>query len=292
MVRLQGLLSESQTLLLQLCCAVEESELPNLSELSKELQQLIHQFAHLFTAPTGLPPNRDCNHVIPLLLGANPVTIKPYRYSPKLKDELERQVTEMLNQRIIQPSANMFSSPVLLVPKKDGGHRMCVDYRHLSAITVKSKFPVPIFDQLMDELSEAKWFPTLDLRARFHQILMEPGEEPKTAFQTHLGQYEFKVVAFGLTGAPGTFQGDMNATLALGLRKFVIVFFDDILVYSKTKEEHLIHLQHVFQWLTKDQWKLKFSKCKFAQQSISYLGHVISAQGISTNPTKIQAILD
>jgi hypothetical protein len=174
--------------------------LPELSALPDDIQQLINHYEHLFSAPTGLLPNRACNHVISLLPGANLVTIRPYRYSPKLKDELENQVKDMLQQGIIQPSASSFSSPVLLVPKKDGGYRLCVDYRQLNAITMKSKFPVPIFDQLMDELSNAKWFSTLDLRASFHQILMHPGEEYKTAFQTHLGQYEFKVMAFGLTG--------------------------------------------------------------------------------------------
>jgi hypothetical protein len=144
----------------------------------------------------------------------------------------------------------------------------------------------------MDELANAQWFSTLDLRAGFHQILLQEGEEPKTAFQTHLGHYEFKVMAFGLTGAPGTFQGAMNQTLAPGLRKFVLVFFDDILVYSRSYEEHLFHLAQVFQWLTRDQWKLKFTKCKFAQQSIAYLGHVVSASGVSTDPAKIKAIQD
>lgn len=135
-----------------------------MSDLPAELQELIQKFAHLFAAPSGLPPHKACNHMIPLLCGANPISIRPYRYSPELKDELEKQVANMLKQGIIQPSASMFSSPVLLVPKKDGGYRMCVDYRQLNAITMKSKFPVPIFDQLMDELSQAKWFSTLDLR--------------------------------------------------------------------------------------------------------------------------------
>jgi len=121
---------------LQFYCASVETDMPNLSELSADLQHLLQQFAHLFAAPTSLPPHRACNHVIPLLPSANPVTIKPYRYSPKLKDELEKQVIEMLQQGIIQPSASMFSSPVLLVPKKDGGYRMCVDYRQLNAITM------------------------------------------------------------------------------------------------------------------------------------------------------------
>ena len=140
-----------------------------------------------------------------------------------------------------------------------------VDFRHLNALTLKSKFPIPVFDQLMDELANARWFSTLDLRAGFHQILLREGEEFKTAFQTHLGQYEFWVMAFGLTGAPGTFQGAMNATLAPGLRKFIIVFFDDILVFSPSLESHVKHLQQVFDWLRRDQWKLKKIQMQFCQ---------------------------
>jgi len=142
----------------------------------------------------------------------------------------------------------------------------------------------------MDELVGASWFSTLDLRAGFHQILMNLGEEYKTAFQTHLGQYEFCVMAFGLTSAPGTFQGAMNVTLKPGLRKFVVVFFDDILVYSSSYEEHLLHLAQVFIWLGADKWCLKLTKCTFAQRSISYLGHIISANGLSTDPAKIKVI--
>lgn len=198
----------------------------------------------------------------------------------------------MLAQGLIQHSSSPFSSSVLLVHKKDDSYRFCIDFRHLNAITCKSKFPVPVFDQLMDELSQAKWFSTLDLRAGFHQIRLQPSEEHKTAFQTHLGQYEFRVMAFSLTGAPGTFQGAMNATLSPGLRRFVLVFFDDILVFSPTFDEHLDHLCQVFQWLRQDQWKLKLSKCSFAQQSIHYLGHVISGDGVATDPAKVQAILD
>lgn len=167
-----------------------------------------------------------------------------------------------------------------------------MDFRHLNAFTKKSKFPVPIFDQLMDELANSKWFSTLDLRAGFHQILLQPGEEFKMAFQTHLGQYEFRVMAFGLTGAPGTFQAAMNNTLAPGLRHFVLVFFDDILVYSPTFEDHVDHLRQVFQWLRSDQWKLKLSKCTFARESISYLGHIVSSQGLSIDPAKVQAVMD
>jgi len=156
-----------------------------------EIQALVDSFPDLFTPPVDLPPSRACNHSIPLLPGASPVYIRPYRYPPSLKDEIERQVNEMLSQGIIQPSSSSFSSPVLLVKKKDGSYKFCVDFRHLNALTAKSKFPVPVFEELMDELANASWFTNLDLRAGFHQILLQPGEEHKTAFQTHLGQYEF-----------------------------------------------------------------------------------------------------
>jgi len=155
--------------------------------LPPEIQGLLHEFEDVFKLPTALPPSRACNHEIPLIPGAQPVFIRPYRYPPKLKDEIERQVQEMLSQGLIRPSSSSFSSPVLLVQKKDGTYRFCVDFRHLNALTRKSKFPVPVLDQLMDELTNAKWFSTLDLRAGFHQILLKPGEEQKTAFRTHLG---------------------------------------------------------------------------------------------------------
>ena len=154
-------------------------------------------------------------------------------------------------------------------------------------MTVKSKYPVPVIDQLLDELTHASWFTKLDLRAEFHQILLQPGDEHKTAFQTHLGHYEFRVMAFGLTGAPGTFQAAMNCTLAPRLRKFVLVFFDDILIYSRTLAEHIDHLSQVLSWLRRDSWKLKLSKCFFAQRSVAYLGHVLSSDGVATDPSKV-----
>jgi hypothetical protein len=211
-----------------------------------EIQHLVDSFATLFEPPTTLPPSWSCNQTITLLPGAQPVFVRPYRYPPNLKDEIEKQVKEMLEEGIIQPSTSSFASPVLLVNKKDGSYRFCVDFRQLNALIAKSKFPVPVFDQFMDELAHASWFSKLDLRVGFHQILMQLEESFKTAFQTHLGQYEFNVMAFGLTGALGTFQGAMNSTLAPGLRHFVLVFFDDILVYSKTFEDHVQHLATVF----------------------------------------------
>jgi hypothetical protein len=196
----------------------------------------------------------------------------------------------MVTAGIIQHSSSTFSSPVLLVKKKDSSWRFCVDYRGLNALTVKGKFPLPVIDELMDELAWASWFSKLDLRAGYHQIRLAPGEEYKTAFQTHSDLYEFRVMAFGLCGAPNTFQSAMNATLAPLLRKCVLVFFDDILVYSPTLDQHVHHLEQVLQLLAQARWQVKQSKCSFAKHNIDYLGHVISASGVSTDPSKIQAI--
>lgn len=260
------------------------------SMIHPQVQSLLQQFESVFADPTGLPPTRECDHTIPLVEGAQPVVVKAYRYPPQLKDEIERQIADMLQQGVIQKSFSSFASPVLLVKKKDNTWRFCVDYRYLNALTVKSKYPVPVFDQLMDELSHACWFSKLDLKAGYHQILLKAGEEYKTAFQTHIGHFEFRVMAFGLTGAPNTFLEAMNSTLKPVLRRCALVFFDDILIYSSTFEDHLLHLAEVLGLLLKDHWKVKLSKCDFAQQQISYLGHIISAQGVSTDPAKIQAI--
>jgi hypothetical protein len=230
--------------------------------------------------------------VIPLVPGAKPVYVRPYRYSPALKDEIEKQVADMLAKGLIQPSVSAFSSPILLVRKKDGTWRFFINYRYLNALTLKSKFPIPVFDELMDELARARWFTSLDLNAGYHQVRLKPGEEFKTAFQTHFGHLEFRVMAFGLCGAPAIFQGAMNTTLAPLLRKCVIVFFDDILIYSASYEEHIQHIHVVLSLLLKDKWCVKLSKCTFAKPHINYLGHIISAQGIATDPAKISAIVE
>jgi len=166
---------------LQLCSVENQQQSANATH-APEVQQLLTDFSDLFDPPTKLPPSRSCDHSIPLIPGAAPVYSRPYRFSPAIKDEVENQVKEMLASGIIQKSTSPFSSAVLLVKKKDNTWRFCVDYRQLNAITVKGKYPVPIIDELLDELSGSSWFTKLDLRSGFHQILLKPGEEFKTAF--------------------------------------------------------------------------------------------------------------
>lgn len=226
-----------------------------------EVQALLTEFEDVFQEPQSVPPSRVHDHAIHLLPGTVPVNVRPYRYSPLQKDEIERQVAEMLQAGLIVPSISPFASPVLLVKKKDGSWRFCVDYRKLNSITLKNKFPMPIVDELLDELGGSKWFSKLDLRAGYHQIRMVPEDEHKTAFKTHCGHYQFREMPFGVCGGPSTFQCGMNFMFAPQNRKYVIMFMDDILVFSKSFLEHLDHLRNVLQVLREHQFYAKFSKC-------------------------------
>jgi hypothetical protein len=165
-----------------------------------------------------------------------------------------------------------YAAPVLLVKKKDGTWRFCIDYRRLNLLTVKNKFPLPIVDELLDELAGAAFFSKLNLRAGYHQIRIREKDEEKTAFKTHQGHFQFRVMPFGLTNAPATFQCLMNTIFAQFTRKFVIVFLDDILVYSATLQDHQEHLRKVLTLLRENQLYAKESKCSFAQNIIEYLG--------------------
>ncbi|MCH87222.1 hypothetical protein A2U01_0008088, partial [Trifolium medium] len=253
-----------------------------------QLTELLRQFEHLFSEPTHLPPPRLTDHKIPLLSNSSPVNVRPYRYPHSQKLEIESQVTKMLQSGWIQPSTSPYSSPVLLLKKKDGSWRMCVDYRALNAITVPDRFPLPTIDELLDELGHARFFSKLDLTSGFHQIRLDPNDAGKTAFRTHDGHYEYNVMPFGLCNAPATFQSTMNDIFRPLLRRSVIVFFDDILVFSTTMEQHLQHLRQVFEILDEHQFHLKDSKCSFGQTQVSYLGHIVAEGVVSPDPLKIQ----
>jgi hypothetical protein len=255
------------------------------------VKEMIHDNSDLFAVPDRMPPNRVYDHAIPLYHDVVPVNCRPYRYSPHHKDEIEKQVAAMLKAGTVVPSLSPFASPILLVKKKDGSWRFCVDYRKLNASTIKNKFPMPIIDEFLDEISGAKFFTKLDMNSGFHQIRMVAEDEHKTAFKTHHDHFQFRVMPFGLTNAPATFQCLMNSIFAFFMRKFVLVFMDDILIFSKSLEEHIEHLKLVFQVLRKHELFVKFKKCAFAQQQIDYLGHIISADGVATDPTKTSATL-
>jgi hypothetical protein len=196
-----------------------------------KIKSLIQEFDNLFREPSALPPSRQYDHAITLLPNAPPVNSRPYRYSPEQKNEIERQMSNILNAGTIIPSLSPFASPVLLVKKKDNSWRFCVDYRKLNNITVKNKFLMPVIDEFLDEIAGARYFSTIDLASSFHQIRMLPADDAKIAFKTHHGHFQFRVMPFGLTNAPTTFQCLMNAIFGPYMRKFVLIFILSTLVW-------------------------------------------------------------
>ncbi|WZZ15542.1 hypothetical protein YC2023_108631 [Brassica napus] len=212
--------------------------------------------------------------------------------APAEMAELKKQLEELLDKGFIPPSSSPWGAPILFVKKKDGSMRLCIDYRGLNRVTVKNKYLLPRIDELLDQHKGAKWFSKIDLASGYHQIPIEPNDIRKTAFRTRYGHYEFVVMPFGLTNAPAAFMKMMNSVFWDFLDESMIIFVDDILIYSKDEESHRKHLRAVLERLREHKLFAKLSKCCFWQKSIGFLGHIVSDQGVSVDSEKIRAIKD
>ncbi|WVZ89383.1 LOW QUALITY PROTEIN: hypothetical protein U9M48_035798 [Paspalum notatum var. saurae] len=231
----------------------------------------------------GMPPDRHVEFLIELLPGTAPIASRQYRMPPVEHDEVKKNIDELLEKGFIRPSTSPWASPVLLVEKKDTkDKRMCVDYRALNKVTVKNKYPLPRIDDLFDQLQGACVFSKIDLRSGYHQLKIRPSDIPKTAFTTKYGLFEYTVMSFGLTNAPAYFMQLMNSVFMDYLDKFVIIFIDDILVYSKTEAEHEEHLRLVLQRLREHRLYAKPSKCELR----------IDEGGIAVDPRKVSAVVN
>ena len=242
--------------------------------------------------PPGLPPRREVDHKIELTPGAQPTSRPTFRMSAWELSELKKQLDELTKSGFIQPSKSPFGAPILFVKKKDGTMRMCIDYRALNEITVKNKYALPRVDELFDRLQGAKYFSKIDLRSGYHQIRIDPDDIPKTAFRTRYGHFEFLVLPFGLTNAPATFMHLMHQTFRQELDEFVIVFLDDILIYSKTLEEHREHVRRVLEVLRKEKLYAKESKCELFKTEVEFLGHLVGRDGVRMMENKVKAVQD
>ncbi|KAJ9546613.1 hypothetical protein OSB04_019156 [Centaurea solstitialis] len=240
----------------------------------------------------GLPPDRQIEFGIDLVPGAAPIARAPYRLAPPELQELSEQLQELSGKGFIRPSSSPWGAPILFVKKKDGSHRMCIDYRGLNKVTIKNRYPLPRIDDLFDQLQGASWFSKIDLRSGYHQLKVKEADVHKTAFRTRYGHFEFLVMPFGLTNAPAAFMDLMNRVCRPMLDRSVIVFIDDILIYSKTKEEHVVHLREVLEVLRRERLYAKFSKCAFWLEEVQFLGHIINREGIKVDPAKIEAVMD
>lgn len=263
-------------------------------EVPDEVAGLLKEFKDVMPPelPKTLPPRRATDHQIELHPGAKPPAKAPYRMSPLELAELRKQLTELLDAGLVRPSKAPYGAPVLFQKKQDGSLRMCVDYRALNKATVKNKYPVPLVSDLFDRLCNATYFTKLDLRSGYWQVRIAVGDEAKTTCVTRYGSFEFLVMPFGLTNAPATFCNLMSDVFYDCIDKYVVVYLDDIVIYSETMEAHLSHLRDVLSRLRQHKLYVKMEKCEFAQKEIKFLGHVISKGHCKMDRRKVQAILD
>ncbi|GJV65130.1 putative reverse transcriptase domain-containing protein [Tanacetum coccineum] len=252
---------------------------------------VVREFLEVFPEDLhGLPPVRQVEFQIELIPGAAPVAQAPYRLAPSEMQELSNQLQELADRGFIRTSTSPWGAPVLFVKKKDGSFRMCIDYRELNKLTIKNRYPLPRIDDLFDQLQGSSTYSKIDLRSGYHQLRVRDEDIPRTAFRTRYKHYEFQVMSFGLTNAHVVFMDLMNRVCKPYLDKFVIVFIDDILIYSRNKEEHANHLRIILELLINEKLYAKFSKCDFWINIVQFLGHIIDSQGIHVDPAKIEAV--
>jgi hypothetical protein len=254
--------------------------------------RVVRDFPDVFLEElSGMPPDREVEFVIDLLPGTTPISKRPYMMSVEELKELKKQLTELQEAGYIRSSSSPWGALVLFVQKKDGSQRMCVDYRSLNDVTVKNKYLLPRIEDLFDQMRGARVFSKIDLRSGYHQMKIRPSDIPKMAFSTQYGLYEFTVMSFGLTNAPTYFMNLMNKVFMEYLDRFIMVFIDDILIYSKSDSDHEEHLRLVLQKLRDNQLYTKYSKCEFWIDEVPFLGHIISNGGISVDPAKVKEIM-
>jgi hypothetical protein len=254
---------------------------------------VVREFADVFHEELpGMPPERDLDFTIDLKLGTEPITKMPYQMSTPELQELKMKLKELLDLGLIRLSVSSWGAPVIFIWNKNGSWRLCIAYHQLNKAMIKNQNLLPRIDNLFDQMKGGMVFSKIDLRSKYHQLLIKEDDIPKTTFKMRFGHYEFIVLPFGLTNTPGVFMSLMNEVFREYLDKFIQVSIDDILIYSRMMEEHDDNLRLVVQCLRENKLYGKFSKCSFDQSMIHYLGHVISDEGIVVDPTKVNAIME
>ena len=261
----------------------------------KNLEEIpmVCEYPNVFSTDySGLPLQREVEFGIKCVPDTNPISKALYKMASSELKELREQLQDLLDKGFIRPSISPWGAPMLFVKKKDGSMRMCIDYRESNKVTIKNRYPLPTIYDLLDQLQGAQVFSKVDLHSGYHQVRVKEEDIPKIAFMTRYGHYEFLVMSFGPTNAPAVFMDMMNKVFHDYLDQFTIVFIEDILIYSKTPEEHDEHLRKALERLRREKLYAKLDKCEFWLDSVSFLGHVIFGKGVAVDSEKVKVMVE